>query len=262
MIETRVGYTEWEDHRFCGRSVMNDLCGGLSFSALNVLGITGRSLSREEAELFDELCAGGSAPDARAWPLKLIRIVSAYGGFYSGVAATQLCMEGVGAIGPWLTEASAEAILDYEACCAAAGGDLEAGFWKLLEKRKRLRGWGVPLRPRDERYLSMERSVTKRGRHLLTHWSAMSALSGLLRTHKQIEPNVSAAFGAALLDLGFSPTQIAPLGCVAINHMFVAHAAESSRERYPEYQRLAEDDVAYAGPPPRVLPPEWKRAST
>lgn len=259
MITTRVGYTEMTDHRFCGRSVMNDLCGSLSFSALNVLAITGRSLSPDEANLFDELCAAGSAPDGRAWPLKLVRIISSYGGFYSGVAATQLCMEGVAAIGPWLTQASAEAILDYEACCADAGGDGEAGFRKLLERRKRLRGWGVPLRARDERYLRMEQSIVTRGRDRLPHWSAMRALSDLLRKHKQIEPNVSAGFGAALLDLGFTPEQIAPLGCVAINHMFVAHAAESSRERYPEYQRLAEQDIAYTGPPARALPDDWRR---
>src|ERR1700722_8782748 len=172
-VVTRVGRARWDDHRFMGHGALSELLGNETFLALTFIAATdGRRPTREERGLLDALAVSMAAADPRIWPLKITRLVAAYGGTIAGFVAGQLCTE-CDAIGPWVTGPAAELLLsvrDAVGLVEASEADFRAAVTRWLETHRRLSGYGVAFRADDERFLALGAHVERAGRAGLPFW--------------------------------------------------------------------------------------------
>lgn len=250
-LPTRVGISDGADHRFVGYSALHELTGGASLAGLLVLAVTGRLPPEEETPFFDEIAALLCAADGRVWPLKIGRILSAYGKVMPGFAAPPISLEGTDTIGPWTTLGAAELLERF-----AKQPDQPHA---LVSSTQRLIGWGVALRSIDERFERLRQCVETRGRQALPNWSNLVRLSEVIRAERKLAPNISAGLAAALLDLGFSPKQCAAFSVAVLCPMLIAHALECTDERYAAYRALPAERVSFVGRAARPLPTDWPR---
>jgi hypothetical protein len=131
---------------------------------------------------------------------------------------------------------------------------IQGALERRLRAGQRLAGCGVPLRPECERLLLMKESIARRGRDQLPYWRLLECTVGALHSLKAPEPSVGLGVAAALLDLGFTPRQIANL-CVALAQpVFLATAIEGSEQKERVLRRLPDDRVRYVGAAPRLTP--------
>jgi hypothetical protein len=218
-------------------------------------------LAPEERAVLDDLATVITVGDPRVWPLKLVRVVSAYGGAMAAVAAgtasfagarvgypaAGLAAEVLATIGERIAaarstgHASAEAILGDECQRLLAGGGRPFGF-------------GVPFRPRDERLMMLTERVAARGRRDLAHWRIFEQVAETIRRIRGLEPNVGLGAAAVCLDIGFTPTQIGPLITALGSADFWANAVEGAQQASPCMQTLPLGSVRYVGPAPISSP--------
>ena len=249
-ILTRVGISNDGDHLFCGYSALGELSGATTYSSLLTLALRGRTATPDESSLLDDIASLLCAADGRVWPLKIGRILSSYGKLMPGFSAPTWSMEGSDTIGPWTTLGAANALLEFSRF-SGSGDD-------FVSSRKRLTGWGVALRARDERYEKLTERVAAHGRERGRFWTLHLTLSESIGRIKSIQPNVSAGLAAVMLDLGFSPTQLAAFSVAILTPMLIAHALECAQLQSPRYRRLPTSAIRYVGPAPRELPPLWR----
>src|SRR5262249_2861665 len=94
-LVTRVGRALWGDNRFRGFSVGDELAGATDLWSLVALAVGHRPLGADECAILDDLAACGCAADPRIWPLKAVRLGSAYGRFTPGLVAGLLAIDGL-----------------------------------------------------------------------------------------------------------------------------------------------------------------------
>jgi hypothetical protein len=218
------------------------------------LGVGLRRLTPDEREVLDDFAVAMTLADARIWPLKLVRLVSAYGGCLPGVAAELMCLEGA-PIGPWAAGAAASLLLALREEAAPTVSAMLEPIARRLQAGERLPGFTVPLRPEDERLVLVRKRMAESGRDQGPHWRAMEAAVAAARQVAGLEPNVVIAMAAACLDLGFTPRQIAVLSVAIVCHTdILPNAVEGSAQRPAILRRLPEDRVRYVGTPPRTSP--------
>ncbi len=258
-VVTRVGRARWDDHRFMGHGALSELLGNETFLALTFMAATdGRRPTREERDLLDALAVSMAAADPRIWPLKITRLVAAYGGTIAGFVAGQLCTE-CDAIGPWVTGPAAELLLsvrDAVGLVEASATDFRAAVTRWLEThetRARLSGYGVAFRADDERFLALGAHVERAGRAGLPFWRLQQRLSGVL-LERGLKPNIALGAAALLLDMDLSAGQAQVITNLANVNTFYANAIEGARQRSEVLRVLPLDSVQYVGRAPRPLP--------
>jgi hypothetical protein len=256
-VVTRVGRARWDDHRFMGHGALSELLGNETFLALTFIAATdGRRPTREERGLLDALAVSMAAADPRIWPLKITRLVAAYGGTIAGFVAGQLCTE-CDAIGPWVTGPAAELLLsvrDAVGLVEASEADFRAAVTRWLETHRRLSGYGVAFRADDERFLALGAHVERAGRAGLPFWRLQHRLSGVLLQERGLKPNIALGAAALLLDMGLSAEQAQVITNLANVNTFYANAIEGARQRSEVLRVLPLDSVQYVGRAPRPLP--------
>jgi hypothetical protein len=254
-VTTRVARATWGDHRFRGFGALAELAGHETYMGITMLAATGRRPSDEDRALLDDLSVIlASAADPRIWPLKITRLVAAYGGTIAGFVAGQLCTE-CDAIGPWVTgPAAALLVAVHEATRGRAEAEFAPAASEVLGRFPRLPGFGVAFRPQDERLLALERRVEAAGRAGRVWWSLMRRLSGVVRERRRIEPNVAVGCAALLLDMGATPRQAQVMANFANLNTFIANAIEGGEQPSPALQSIPVDSVRYVGRAPRPLP--------
>jgi len=99
VLRTRSAHWGYEEHRYFGHAVFAELRGRESFVGLTALSVLGRRLSADVCALLDEAAVCLTLADPRIWPLKLTRVVAAYGQAIPAAAAGLLIQEGA-RIGP------------------------------------------------------------------------------------------------------------------------------------------------------------------
>jgi hypothetical protein len=115
-------------------------------------------------------------------------------------------------------------------------------------------GYGVPLRPRDERLDGLREQIGKMERDRLPFWTLQETLSAAMMHRWKVAPNAAIGVAAVLLDLGYAPRQASAVTTFLNQNVFAANAFEAAQQCEPLMQKLPDECVAYVGPAPRASP--------
>lgn len=249
MIRTRVGRSGWGDYDHFGLRVFRDLAGSTSYLGLIAFSITGRRLSRADELLLDDLAVSSHVPEPRVWPIKLARLGSAYGrsmpGFLCGSVALDCDL-----VGGRVAEDAASLLVELRAHLDA-DHDNDSSIANFIEGRKRLIGFGVPLREVDERVVSVRTCLERRGRRDGRYWMLAERLWRVVKKARGIEVNIIGATAAICLDLGFAPAEVVPIAAILLQPTLLANAVAGAVESPEELRCLPAHCVRYVGPGPR-----------
>jgi len=254
-LETRVGLAQWGDNRFRGHSVANELVGSSDLWSLVALAVGHRRLTPLEAAILDDLATSGCAADPRIWPLKAVRLGSAYGRFTPGLIAGLLATDG--AHGPGSVRLCAESLLSIAAELGADGDDaaLDAIVARRLgDAENPLHGFGVAAREHDERAVTFAKCLAKRGVAIGAMWRIFARTEASTRRVRGISANFGGTMAAILLDLGLGPAQIPAFVLTVLYPSLVANAHEGAAQAPEVLRELPRGSVRYVGPAPRKSP--------
>jgi hypothetical protein len=251
-IDTRVGHIGYHDHRFCGRSVFEQMGAELSSPSdalAMALGLTPDDDDREALRLVT-LCT--TSPDARVWPLKLCRLLSSWGDPMVGFFGAQLVSAGR-LMGSGTASGCAAALCFVAEQSAGDLSDEAVGAavdrWRA-EKSRRISGFGVPFRAHDERLMALRRAVAGTPLERRPYWRLQERVAAALASRIPEQPNVVLGDTALLLDAGVAPERCSMALALCMSHMFVAHALEATTDG-PALHALASEHVQYVGRAPR-----------
>jgi hypothetical protein len=255
-LPTATAHWGWDDHRYFGHRVFEDLAGRQSLTSLTALSVLGRQLSCDECAVLDDAAVCLTLADPRIWPLKLTRVIAAHGGMTASAAAGLLIEEDA-RIGPWTGAKSAELLVELHLRLVGTGFDaeaVEAVVREYLDKHHFVWGFGTPFRQRDERLVAFVSCLERRGRRQLPFMRTLDAVALVVTRLRQTEPNMGMAFAAAFLDLGLAVEEVGPLATALMQHMFFAHAVEGARQAPTVLQCLPEPCIDYIGVEARDSP--------
>jgi hypothetical protein len=221
-----------------------------------VLAATGRELDQEDCRVLDDVIAVLTVADPRIYPLKLVRLASAYGEPIAGLAAAFAMLEGA-VVGPVIAQEAA-------AWLSAAARDLGSAISdraailtfveSLLARRSRLAGFGVPFRNEDERRSALAARIAARGRAGGCHWKLQEVLADVVLEARGIPANVGLSVAALSLDLGLRAGDLAALYTGLTTNVFLANAVEGAKQAPAMLRCLPEEFVEYVGVEPRRTP--------
>ncbi|HET7538542.1 MAG TPA: hypothetical protein VFK05_01675 [Polyangiaceae bacterium] len=252
---TRTAHWGWHEHRYFGHRVFQDLAGRETLTGLTILSVLGRRLPSEAAGVVDDIACTLTLADPRIWPLKLTRLIAAYGSTLPAAAAGLLSEEEA-RIGPWAGAKSAEVLLAFDAAIGARVDEAETVrqvVTAYLDEHRFVWGFGTPFRAQDERLVAFRDCIQRRQRDSLPFWRLMTAVSEVVRELRGAEPNMGIAVAAALLDLGLTAHQAGCLSSALMQHMFLAQAVEGA-EQGSSLRELPASYVEFVGHAPRSSP--------
>jgi hypothetical protein len=253
-IVTRVGRAEDGDNAFCGYAVNAELAGTTSWASAFSLAIGGPLLDDARAALVTDIAVCSLAADPRIWPLKMARLVAAYGVTLPAVAVGHLALEGA-VVGAEPTGKAAETLVAWgERLGPDPSQDKIGELLDELLSRGRAAGFGVAFRALDERVAGIRRCLEKRGRTNGRYWRLLDALDGRMRERRKVQLNLAMASAAALLDVGFTPKQIRLWMSAYLDLCFYANAAEEAELQSESLRVLPANCVIYVGRAPRLSP--------
>ncbi len=254
-LPTGVGRAVWGDNLFRGHSVGERLAGRETFWSVLSLAVGGPLLSADDAAVLDDVTVCCLAADPRIWPLKAARVAASHGSEVTGVAVGLMAADGAH-VGPKIIEKTADFLVALSA--AAPPDSTPEALAQVLEAwiagGRRLFGFGVPFRDRDERLDALRRCLNARGRTTGRYWRLIEAAGAYLGEHRGLPTNMGAGCCAAMLDLGLVPDQISAIQWALFYPCFWANAVEGARQRAPALQRLPASSIRYVGAPPRRSP--------
>lgn len=253
-LSTRVGQARHGDNHFFGFSVATELAGCETVTGLIAMSVTGRRLSPEERAVLDDIAVVMTVADPRIWPLKLTRVLSAYGSALPAMAAANLCIERAH-IGHFTTGIAAERLVDVANAVGDAVTDeerLSEAVGSLLARHGRFMGFGVPFRAVDERVATLGRCIAARNRERHRYWRLFGAVSAVMLASRGLRPNVGLAVAAACLDLGLTPREISLIAVALGQTDYLANAVEGALQAPGVLRELPADRVRYVGQPARV----------
>lgn len=252
VIRTRVGRALTGDYDHFGLRVFRDLAGTTSYLGLIAFAITGRRISREDEAVLDDLAVSSHVPEPRVWPIKLARLGASLGRVMPGFMCGSVALD-CDLVGGRVAEDAATLLLDLRAHLSATT-DEDASIEAFIEPRKRLVGFGVPLRNVDERVVSIRSCLERRERLNGEHWRLGERLWSVVRERRGVEVNIIGATAAICLDLGFEPCEIPPMAAVLLQPTLLANAVAGAVESPEQLRCLPDEAIRYAGPPPRDSP--------
>ncbi len=250
-LRTRVAQARWGDNRFWGYSVLAELAGTTTQWSAISLAVGHRRLTDREARLLDDVIVCSLAADPRIWPLKVVRLLSAYGNVAPGLVAGVLCTEG-GFMG-WRAYAPAATFLQTIARDAPSSDARIAMLDALRARGDYAPGFGVAFRRADERATALARCVRSREMDGGRFWTLLQEVDALLRP-RGAPMNIAAASAAVFLDLGFTPAQLEALGPYLLFPNYLANALEGATQAPSLLRRLPADNLEDRTPPPRRSP--------
>lgn len=251
-IRTRIGRAHFDDYDHHGLRVYRDLSGRTSYLGLVAFAITGRRLSRDDEAVLDDIAVCSHVAEPRVWPIKLARVVASVGRAVPGYVAGTIALDS-DLIGGRMTSDVTRLVLAFEAFLAS-GDKSDDDVEGFVASYPRLSGFGVPVRPADERLVALRAALSKRGRTTSRYWRVVDRLVEVVRKTRRLEPNVLVGFTATLLDLGFRVHEISAMSVVLFQPTFLANAVEGAEQRAAVLRALPPEAVRYEGPAPRVSP--------
>ncbi|MFJ5611479.1 hypothetical protein ACIQCJ_19055 [Streptomyces sp. NPDC093221] len=252
-IRTAIGRFGWGDNHLAGYAVAGDLAGSTSVWSLMSLVFGHRKLTDAESSMLDDLAASSALADPRIWPLKAGRIAASWGNPTAGFAASVLAATGVA--GPGTSRLCAQMLLDLRSRLSAAEGvSLPTAVGELLERNPRLPGFGVPLRPADERVLAFQQCVRVRQWPVGTYQLLVYDVEAELSRRRKTAVNIGGLGIAVLLDLGFAADTAAVMMMLIIQPSFIGNAVEGAAQQAPVLRSLPHSALRYRGVAPRTSP--------
>jgi len=254
-IKTHSAHWGWDDHRYFGFSVFEQLTGHESMVGMTALSALGRRLSKECCDVLDDIVCTSTLADPRIWPLKLTRLVASYGGTTSALAAGLMIQEGA-RVGPWVAVSAAQALIALQSAIGASNSSAEVltAVKAYLTQHRFISGFGTPFRKYDERLVAFRKCMRRRQRDRLPYWTTMELVTEAVRILRGVKPNIGLGIAAAMLDMEVAPDQIGALGTALAGHMFLAHAADGARHAEALLRELPSSCVSYVGAAPRRSP--------
>ena len=254
IIKTHVAQAGYDDHRFRGRSLFNDLASRTSLTQLIALSVSKHQLPADGIDMLNDVAVVLTVADPHIWPLKITRIAGAYGSLFHSLTAGQVALQ-EGLIGPWRFYSAAEMLVELEEklCDTLPASQAESIIRDYFNNQERPPGFGVAFRAIDERLVALESCVNQRNRNKDRFWR-------LLLTLKQysekmpLKPHISLGVAAVLLDLGYCTQDIIPLVVSLLQAAFISNAVEASREPQSVLRKLPSQFIEYVGKPNRVSP--------
>lgn len=253
----RVGHIGDTDNRFCGGAVFAQLAAEVEHPTdLLLRGLGVPTLSADDREVVRCMTLAATSADARVWPLKLTRLLAAYGNPYAGHYGAQLGAFGE-RMGPGATTRAATALA---ALATVVGDALEdpdvvtRAVTTHLAAHQRIVGFGVPFRPHDERLRGLRQLLAGHPATRRPRWRLHDAVIVVMRREHQLEPNILWPLAALMLDLGVAPARTSLLASLLTTHVFAAHAVEAAADDGVLLRELPAAAVTYRGRPPRPLP--------
>jgi hypothetical protein len=262
-VRTRSGHWGWDEHRYFGHRVFEELTGQESMTGLLALSVLGRRLPADCCGLLDDAAAALTLADPRIWPLKLTRLVASYGSVIPAFCAGIL-MENEARIGPRAFIGAAHALIELHGELGGTADDdtrVASVVADYLDKHAFVWGFGTPFRRRDERLVAFRECVRRRGRDGQPYWKTMEAVAAEVRKRTNAEPNMGVAVAAALLDMSVTPQEILLLAVALMQHMFFAHALDGAASDALVLRELPERCVTYEGRPARRSPRAEREAT-
>jgi hypothetical protein len=257
-ITTRVGHAAWGENFYFGHAVNGELAGNETYTGLVAMAVGKKRLSADERAVLDDIAVIMTVADGRIWPLKMARVIAAYGCTLPAVAAANLCIERA-LIGHWTSGTAAAALVELERAIDGHVEDharVEQHVRQRLDAGERWVGFGVPFRDRDERVESLARCVVAKKRENLRYFRLLGTLSDVLHRRKSLRPNVGAAVGAVCLDLGFTPREVSLLSVALGQTDYLSNAWESAASAPELLRTFPSDCVQFRGKPRRKSPRE------
>lgn len=249
-LRTAVAGLIDDDHLWFGLSVRRELASSATFSELMAMAVHGVRLGPEEVGVIDDIAVVLTAADPRIWPMKVIRVVSSYGRSLPAIAVGHLVLQ-TSLLGPATSGEAARNLLELD---DSVPGGLERGVERLLERKRRLAGFGVAFRQRDERLEALRMCVERRERTHLRWWRTAEAMAQVVASRRGVGPNIGLGTAAALLDVGLGPDAITMLTVGLSEHMRLANAVEGARQAPEVLRELPAEGVCYAGMGARTSP--------
>lgn len=254
IIKTHVAQAGYDDHRFCGRSLFNDLASRTSLTQLIALSVSRHQLPADGIDMLNDVATVLTVADPHIWPLKISRIAGAYGSLFPSLTAGQVCLQ-EGLIGPWSFNAVAEMLVELEEklCETLPASQIESLIRDYFTNQKQPPGFGVAFRAVDERLVALESCVDRRNRNNYRFWRLFLSLKEYSKK-MSLKPHIALGVSAVLLDLGFCSHDVIPLVISLLQAVFLANAVEASREPQLVLQELPSKFVKYVGKKHRVSP--------
>jgi hypothetical protein len=256
VVTTRTAHMGWDEHRYFGRAVFEELTGKESLTGLLALSILGRELPRECYPVLDDAACALTLADPRIWPLKLTRLVASYGSTLPAAAAG-LLIEERARIGPWACAKAAEMLATFELRIGSRGSEpahVRSVVEAYLAEHGFFWGFGTPFRARDERLVAFRVCIARVGRSEGRYFRTLTFVADEIREKRGTEPNIAVAIAAAFLDMGMTPSEIGALATALMQHMFFAHAVEGAGDSGQVLRLLPDECVRYVGREPRTSP--------
>ena len=254
-IVTHVGHADWNENHFRGHAVNAELVGRDGWASVFSLAVGGPRLKGDDAGVLEDVAVCALAADPRIWPVKVARLVAAYGSPLMGLAAGHAALEGA-LMGPVPTGAAGAMLIELRARLGDAITSRSA-VAELIEeslKRGRVAGFGVAFRGIDERVVAMKDCLRRRHRDDGVHWRLIMLLDEVMAEKKDLHVNFSMATAAILLDLGYSPPQITLIMSTFLDVCFYANVMEGAEQRSESLRELPASCIEYVGRAPRLSP--------
>jgi len=249
-IRTGVGRAVEGGYEQFGKSVYGDLVGHTSYLGLIVFSLTGRRITRADEALLDELTVASHVSEPRVWPIKLSWIVASLGRALPGYVAGIIALDS-DILGGRVGEDAARSLVELQAAVAGSGGG-DQDIVAFIHRQTKLYGFGVPVRSVDERLVAFRAALAQQGYETGEHWALAQRYWRLVKEVRGVEVNIIGAAAAILLDLGFTPEQVAPMAVTLLQPTFLSNALEASVQSPPDLKCLPREAVCYTGPAPRI----------
>lgn len=255
FITTRVGHADWNENQFRGYAVNAELVGKEGWASVFSLAVGGTRLGEVDAAVIEDVAVCALAADPRIWPVKVSRLVAAYGSPLMALAAGHAALEGA-LMGPVPTGAAAAMLLGLKERLGPSVDDADAieGLIDDLLQKGRIAGFGVAFRGRDERVVAMKECLRRRERDGGAYWRLIMLLDSVMQRKKSLHVNFSMATAAILLDLGYAPNQVTLIMSTFLDVCFYANVLEGSEEQSASLRRLPASCVRYVGRAARTTP--------
>jgi hypothetical protein len=259
-IATRVGWAIKADHYWFGRLHGAEVSGRTPVTQLLADAVGAGPLDADALAVLDDLASVMSVADPRIWPLKLGRVVAAYGDGMAAVAAVELAFDS-DFIGPWTCSGAAQLLQEIGAEVGpdAAPAAIADAARARLGQGSRLIGFGVPARAEDERVVALRACMQRRGRHTRPAWRLLEIVAEVLHAERRLRPNIGLGVAAAALDAGFAPPQIGYLAVALMHNVVVANAVEGAALAPAVLRQMPPETMLYAGAAPRRSPRAGQR---
>jgi hypothetical protein len=220
------------DHEIRGRLLYGEMLGRWSFFQVAIFAISGRELSRSDADYVEQLGITTQLLDAQIWPMAVTRRLAAGG--------APLARSLVGAVSTLFTSRiTAEPVGEFVRFLDRAephrGDGLAAFVDGLLARRETIPGVGRPVLGRDERVVQKLRLAEQFGHRDGPSLALALAIEHRLTEAKGLHLNGAGLQGALLRDLGFTPRQAAAICAIYFLVPALAQATFSAEaaERRP-----------------------------